>query len=112
MEIENDSNSWKIDIEKERLFIKKYIIGLFIIIPTICPHCKTGAIGLRDSNSINNPILGKCNNFKCTRNIFLRKGSLFQYNPKTPMSVIYNIIKLWLLEEKNCLKIKASLEDL
>ncbi len=111
MQSNNENNYWKIDIEKERDFIKKHIILTFITLPELCPYCKKGKVGLRNNNSINNPILGKCNYYKCTRNLYLRNRTIFQFNSKTPYSIIYKILNYWLIEEKNAVKIKKSLEE-
>ena len=57
--------------------------------------CK-GLIQLRKNESRINPYLGKCSIYKCNREIYLRVGTIFEPNSKTPASVIYKIIDLWL----------------
>lgn len=48
MQSNNENNYWNIDIEKERDFIKKYIIGTFITLHELYPYCKKGKVGLRN----------------------------------------------------------------
>ena len=76
-------NIWKINLEREKDFIKKFIIGSFIFKPEICPFCKKGTIGYKNNESELNPFQFKCNNYKCSRNIPIRKGTIFQFNAKT-----------------------------
>ena len=110
MEIEPMQNSWNITIPNERIIWKNYLIGIFILIPEICNICKKGHINLRDNNSIINPFLGKCSNYKCNREFYLRKNTLFEYHRNIPASVLYNILKLWLLEEYDVTKIASKLK--
>ena len=76
-----------------------------------CPYCITGKIGLKNNDSINNPIQAKCHNYKCTRNISLRKGTIFAFQSKTRVSILYKIIKFWISENKNAKQIKLKLEE-
>ena len=76
-----------------------------------CPYCITGKIGLKNNDSINNPLQDKCHNYKCTRNISLRKGTIFAFQSKTPVSILYKIIKFWISENKNAKQIKLKLEE-
>ena len=110
MEIEPMQNYWNITIPNERIIWKNYLIGIFILIPEICNICKKGHINLRDNNSIINPFLGKCSNYKCNREFYLKKNTLFEYHRNIPASVLYNILKLWLLEEYNVTKITSKLK--
>ena len=104
-------NYWNIGIEEEHAFWKAYIIGIFIIPAEHCPYCITGKIGLKNNDSINNPLQVKCHNYKCTRNISLRKGTIFAFQSKTPFSILYKIIKFWISENKNEKQIKLKLEE-
>lgn len=97
---------WNINIETERKFLQESIIGSFIVLPKICPYCKKGAIGLKKTENINAPFQGKCNFYKFTRNLNLRKDTIFGANTKTPVSVLYKIIKLWLVDSLNAKDIK------
>ena len=76
---------WKINIETERDIWKQHIIGTFIILPEICPYSKFGVVKIKQTNNINSPLEGKCNFYKCTRNINLRKNTIFEKNSKTPV---------------------------
>ena len=81
-------------------------------IKEICPSCSKGFIGLKNNDSIINPLIGKCNFYKCRKEVYLRKGTIFEYNSRTPASVSLTIIKLWLYEDKNVKDIKVKLKEL
>ena len=36
-----------------------------------------------------------------TRNFSIKRGTIFAINPSTPISVLYNIMKYWLLDGFN-----------
>lgn len=67
-------------------------------------------MNIRNNNSLINPLLGKCNNYLCRREKYLRIGTIFEPFSKKPSSVIYNIIDIWLnyelYFEKICIKLK------
>ena len=69
-------------------------------------------MNIRNNNSLINPILGKCNNYLCRREKYLRIGTIFEPFSKTPASVIYNIIDMWLNYELNGEKICIKLKEL
>ena len=96
MEISINKKEWKIPIDQEREIWKKEILNIFIPIKEICPSCSKGFIGLKNNDSIINPLISKCNFYKCRKEVYLRKGTIFEYNSRTPASVLLTIIKLWL----------------
>ena len=108
----NTDNQWNANLQRERDVITKYVIGSFIIKPNICPYCKKGIISIINKESEYNPIQFKCNNYKCCRNIPIRHNSIFKFNPKIPISVLYNIMKLWLIDEFNVSKISTKIEEI
>ena len=107
----NHYKDWNINLEQEREFWKKYILGTFIILPETCPHCKHGHIGLKNTDKINWPLEGKCNYYKSCRNVNLRKNTIFSANSKTPISVLYKIIRYWIVEGFNVKKIVTKLKE-
>ena len=104
MDNENNQNIWNLNIEEERNFWSTKIIGTIIQMPELCIHCRIGKICLRKNKSYVNPYLGKCNHYKCNKEYFLLKGSLFETLNITLASLIYNILDLWLNDEFNGLK--------
>ena len=98
-----DEKKWNISVDSERTFWNENLIDKYIKLPKICPLCSKQNINKIQNNTLNNPILGKCT--KCGKNIYLRQNSIFGLFPRTPASIIFNIIRLWLLEEKNLNKI-------
>ena len=63
--------NWNINIEQERELWKKYMLWPFIIIPETCIHFKHG---YKNAEKINNQLESKCNHYKCSRNINIRKN--------------------------------------
>ena len=92
---------WKINIETERAFWNKYLLDKYISMPKYCINCNHGVINLINQDKDTNPIIGKCNYYKCNRNIRLRKGTIFEFHKHTPSSVLYKIIELWILDKLN-----------
>ena len=111
MENSNNKTNWGITIENERNFWDSYLINLFINPPKRCKYCNQGLIYLRKNNSMINPYLGKCNQYKCNREIYLRINTIFEAQNKTPASVLYNVIKFWLNDEFNAKKISNKLKE-
>ena len=91
--------------------MEKKFIGLFILIPAICPYYKLGGVRLKNVENGNNPFQGKCHYYKCTRNLNWRKGILFEAISKTPLLVLYKVMKFWINENKNVKQIKFKLEE-
>lgn len=49
-------SNWNLNINNEREYIKKYIIGAFIPKPETCENCKIGTIDYKNLESLNNPL--------------------------------------------------------
>ena len=90
----------------------KNLVNVFIILPDKCKACNKSLICLRNNNSPINPLLGKCNWYKCNKEIYLRKNTIFQNHNKTPAYVIYTILDLWLNSEFNLAKISKNLAEI
>lgn len=73
IEEENNNNHWGINLEEKRAFWFAKLIGLFIIIPNLCPKCQKGNISIINNHSFINQILGKCGYYKCRKTFYLRK---------------------------------------
>lgn len=69
-------------------------------------------INIRNKNSLINPILEKCNNYLRRREKYLRIGTVIEPFSKTPASIIYKIIYMWLNYELNAEKICIKLKEL
>jgi hypothetical protein len=50
-------------------------------------------------------------NYRCTRNFSIRNGTIFDFNPRIPITVLYHIINYWLIDALKVKKIKAKLEE-
>jgi len=103
-------SNWNLNIAKEREFIKTNIIGSFIKKPDFCPVCNIGLIGFKNKESILTPIIFECKNYKSTLNFPIRKNTIFEFNPKILISVLYNIINYWLIDSFNINTIKVKLK--
>ena len=104
--------NWNLDINGERQFWKEKLLNIFINVPEACPHCKMGKIHLKNNESIINPVLGKCTNYKCKQELYFRIGSIFEKHNITPASIIYQILDFWLNYDLNGNKICDKLKDL
>ena len=86
----NESNkAWGINLEKERAFWRKNILNKFITPPEKCPICNKGFINIINSNSLNNPLISKCNSYKYGRTKYLRAGTFFEINYKYHIKYIF-----------------------
>ena len=63
----------------------------------------------KENNSLNIPIVYKCS--KCGKIIYLRQNNFYSLFPRTPASVIHNILKIWLLGEQNATKIYKAISN-
>ena len=58
---------------------------------------------------INNPVIGRCSWNHYRKFIYLREKTFLSYFPRTPASVIFNIIYLWLIDKDNASTITSKL---
>lgn len=65
-------------MKDERTFWFAKLICIFIIIPTFYPFCKKGKISIINNDKIINPVLGKCNHYKCNRTLYFRNNTFLQ----------------------------------
>lgn len=77
----------------------------------LCPYYLIGKVGLKKYNYINYPLQDKCHNYKYTHNISLQKVEHIWALSKTPVSVLYKIVKLWIQKNQKAKQIKRKLED-
>ena len=105
----NFNNITDINIENERIFWYKFVLVAIITIPITCPLCHKGTINLQNNPTINNPIIGRCSWNHCRKIIYLREKTFLSYFPRTPASVIFKIINLWLVDKDNTSTITSKL---
>jgi len=100
------------NIEIEKYIWNKFVLKIIILLPSFCNLCNNKSINIYDNNSIYNPYIGKCTNAKCRKMFYLRQGTILGLYPKTPVSTILYIIKMFILEKKNTneiyMKIKGA----
>ena len=101
-----------ISIEAERDIWNKKLINILIPLLSKCRYCNKGVLYLRNNHNIINPLLGKCNNYKCNREVYLRVGTIFQNFKKIPASVLFNMLIFWLIVECNAAKISEKLQNI
>jgi predicted DNA-binding protein YlxM (UPF0122 family) len=89
------------DINFEREIWKTYIIDKLLNKPDKCPICAYPNINITEYNTLNNPYIARCSKSKCRKIIYLREGTVFNHFPRTTVSNILYIIKLWLFDNKN-----------
>ena len=89
------------NIEYERYIRKTFILYNLIIVPVMCTLCGYNGINLTNNDTLANPYIDRCNNNKCRKVYYLRNKTFFALFPKTNISTIIFIIKLWIFEKKN-----------
>ena len=87
------------DITFEREIWKTYAIDKLLNKPDKCPLCTYPNINITEYNTLNNSYIARCSNCKCRKIIYLREG--INHFPRTTVSNILYIIKLWLFDNKN-----------
>ena len=85
--------------------MNKNVLNKFIPVSVKCTICNSGFMTIINNNSLINPLLTKCTSYKCSRIKYLRGGNIFAINNKASLSVLYTILKLWLIDENNISKI-------
>ena len=88
------------DINYERKYWLKFIIKQLIIIRVICTNCNNINISLTENNTLANPYIGRCSFYKCQKIYYLKNNSFLHLFPKTNVSTVLYILKLWLIEKK------------
>ena len=86
------------NIEYERFIWQTFILNKLIIIPIMCTLCGYNGINLTNNDTLANPYIGRFN--KCRKVYYLRNKTFFALFPKTNISTIIFIIKLWIFEKK------------
>ena len=98
-----------IEISTEREIWRNKLLNKLIPVPDSCQYYNKGIFILQNKNNLINPLIAKCSFYQCRKEKYLLIGTIFEYNYKTPVSVLYYILKLWLGEEKNVQEIKNKL---
>ena len=93
-----------LNMEKERKLWNEYLSNGLIPFPERFTKCN-GNICLNEYNTLINPYVWRCSNPKCRKYVFLRENTLFNYFPKTPISIIRYIIYISLQFKKNAIEI-------
>ena len=90
-----------ITIQNEREFWKNILINKLIFLKEKCPKYGLNSLKLNENFSIFNPLVNRCSSNKCPKIVFLKVNTFFALFPNTPVILIINILKVWLLDEKN-----------
>ena len=80
-----------LNVVTKRTFWYKFILIAIVTIPNICQNCNYKLISTYNNDSINNPVLCKCNSYKCRKTIYLRKNTLLDYFPGIPASLVLKL---------------------
>ena len=100
-EEEYANNKYHLNIMEERAFWQDNIYGKYIPKIEKCRKCNKQTFSLIEKNSIINPIIFSCNNYKCKSRYSIRYNTFFDKFPKTPISVLTNIIKWFIVDNAN-----------
>ena len=104
--------NWNIQTRTERDIWGNELLNNLIPVPTKCNTCQKGIFVLQNKNNLINSLIAKCSYYKCWKEKYLLTGTIFEYNNKTPVSVLLIISKLWLGDEKNVLEIRNKLIEI
>lgn len=109
--MENDQDFHiQFSFEKERKLCNNLFSNGLINIPIKCPKCQHN-VSIIQNNSLNNPYIAQCSSSKCRKKIYLRENTIFKNFSKTPISLIFFIIKLSLRHNLNATQIKEEYES-
>lgn len=100
-----------ISIPYEREFWKNYILNIYVNPKERCPNCGLISLKINEYNSIYNPYVTRCSSSKCRKIVFLKENTFFALFPNTPVSLIINILRIWLLDDKNGAEIFKVIKD-
>lgn len=106
---EENTNKFHINLEAERSIWLDVIYGKYIPKVETCRKCNKNSFSIIDHNSIINPIYFCCNNKQCKSRHSLRNNTIFDKFPKTPASVLIDIIYWFIVENSNANIIKEKL---
>jgi hypothetical protein len=107
----NFNNITDINIDNERMFWYKFVLLAIITVPIICPLCHKGSVNLQNNPTINNPLIGRCSWNQCRKIKYLREKTFLSYFPRTPASIIFKIINLWLVDKDNASTITTKINN-
>ena len=110
-EEEYPNNKYHLNIMEERAFWWDNIYGKYIPKIEKCRKCHKQTFSLIEKNSIINPIIFSCNNYKCKSRHSIRYNTFFEKFPKTPISVLSNIIKWFIVDNVNARVIAENLKN-
>ena len=102
--IEEENPTDKSNILKEQQYWKTYFIPNYVYMPNKCPMCKHNNITIGNGNTLLNPKILICNNYKCRYRCNLKNYSFLKIFPKIQSSTIMKILKYFILEKKMALK--------
>ena len=96
----NINNTWNINYYNEKDFWRRAKYINMIYMPNNCPTCKIGQLEKKENLPLYliNPFHLRCNYFKCQRKVNLRNYSIFLYYQQSPTSIIYLLIKLFIIK--------------
>jgi hypothetical protein len=100
-----------INIETERFLWLIFILIAIAAIPNICPICNYNSISTYNNDSINNPVVARCNSYKYGKTIYLRKNTILDYFPLIPASISFKVIYIWINYKKNRKEIFTKLNS-
>jgi len=104
-EVDNDSDNeqegeWPINSKDEKIFWNKILIPNLIYLPKYCPKCKRNTFSVNENQKENilNPDFIRCSNKSYRYNRSMRYYSIIKFAKRIPASIIYTIIKLFIIE--------------
>ena len=98
---------YHITLQDENDYWDKYIINKWIEINYKCPNCKLDTLTIIKGKTIATPFKLRCKK-NCRKQVNLRRKIFFSFFPKLSPSIIIDIIKLFILDNKNAVEMGKS----
>ena len=99
------------DLAYERKFWNQHLLQKIIFIPLICHLCGNYNVSLTEYKTLANPYIGRCTSNKCRKIFFLKTKTFLDFFPKQSDSIVLYVLKLSIIEKKNCIEIYNKFKD-
>ena len=107
-----DNEAWPINSKEEKIFWNKVLIPNLIYLPSYCPKCKRNTFSINEAQKVDiiNPYFLRCSNKSCRYKSSMRTYSILKFVKRIPASIVYAIIKMFIIEKKCAKDIQKTLK--
>ena len=109
---EETDNNWNINYNKEKIFQDNIVLKYLLYLLHYCPNCKKILLKYtKKKPDILNPYYLKCNDAKCRKKSNIRECSFLKFAKMIPATIVYEVILLFIIEQKNGKDIELVLKN-